>query len=82
MSIITDETLAVAQKILSRLAKSGQLRVRDLWKLTVQDSAGVGKTARVLYWLRDRGYVRKCELDYCAPYEITEKGRQFLAALL
>lgn len=80
MSIITDETHAVARKILSRLAIR-PLRVRDVWKLVIQDSAGVSKTMTVFYWLRDNGYIQKTCGDYCSPYGLTEKGQQFLAAL-
>ena len=80
MSIIVDETHAVAKKILSRLAVR-PLRVRDVWKLAVQDSAGVRKTMTVFYWLRDNGYIQKTLEDYCAPYELTERGCKFLDAL-
>jgi len=70
----------VAKKILARL--SGQLlRVRDVWKKTVQDSAGVRQTVKVFYWLRDQGFIQKVSEDYCAPYQLTQKGEQLYAAL-
>jgi len=73
----------VAVKILKRLAHEGPLRHRDLWKLAVQDSASVSQSRTVMYWLRNHGFIRKVDpACYCAPYEITEKGKQFLAALL
>lgn len=80
MSAVVDETHAVARKILARLNVK-PLRVRDVWKLAVQDSAGVKKTVTVFYWLRDQGFIRKTCGDYCAPYELTEKGRYFYKAL-
>lgn len=81
-SSVTDETLSVAAKILGILSRDGCMRVRDLWKAAVRDCAGVEKAQNVLYWLRDRGLVRKCGVEYCSPYEITEKGRAFLSALV
>ena len=80
MSAVVDETHAVAKKILARLSV-GPLRVRDVWKLAVQDSSGVRKAVTVFYWLRDQGFIRKTGKDYCAPYELTEKGRHFYKAL-
>jgi predicted methyltransferase len=74
------ETLAVAKKILSRLSVE-PMRVRDVWKRAVQDSAGVRQTVKVFYWLRDQGFIQKTGEDYCAPYELTEKGRQLYSAL-
>lgn len=80
MSVVVDETHAVAKKILSRLSFA-PLRARDVWKLVIQDSAGVRKAVTVFYWLRDQGFIRKTSGDYCAPYELTEKGRHFFKAL-
>ncbi len=80
MSTIIDETHAIAKKILGCLAKR-PTRARDVWKLTVQDSAGVGKAIRVFYWLRDKGYIQKNGIGYQDPYMITEKGCAFLNAL-
>lgn len=77
---MVDRHLVVAEKILSRLERR-PLRFNEAWRLAVQDCAGVEKAESVLYWLRDRGYVRKQGYDHCAPYEITEKGRQLLAVL-
>ena len=80
MSAVVDETHAVARKILARLSVE-PLRVRDVWKLAVQDSSGVRKAVTVFYWLRDQGFIRKTSEDYCAPYELTEKGKHFFKAL-
>ncbi|MBN1244321.1 hypothetical protein JXA31_01855 [Candidatus Bathyarchaeota archaeon] len=80
MSAVVDETHAVARKILARLSVE-PLHVRDVWKLAVQDSCGVRKAVTVFYWLRDQGFIRKTCQDYCAPYELTEKGRHFYIAL-
>jgi hypothetical protein len=80
LSAVVDETHAVAKKILARLSVK-PLRVRDVWKLAVQDSCGVRKTLTVFYWLRDQGFIRKICRDYCAPYELTEKNRHFFKAL-
>jgi predicted methyltransferase len=80
LSTVVNETHAVAKKILSRLSVQ-PLRARDVWKLVVQDSTGVRKAVTVFYWLRDQGFIRKkCE-GYCAPYELTEKGKHFYKAL-
>jgi hypothetical protein len=81
MSFTVDKWQIVARKILARLDAAGPLRVRDCWKQVVQDSAEVGKALKVFYWLRDKGYIRKVSDDYCSPYELTERGKQFLAAL-
>ncbi len=80
MGTIVDETHAVAHKILSRLAVE-PMRVRDVWKLAVKDSASVRKVVTVFYWLRDQGFIQKKHGGYCAPYELTEKGRHFHRAL-
>lgn len=80
MSAVVNETHAVARKILGRLSVE-PLRVRDVWKLTVQDSCTVRKAVIVFYWLRDQGFIRKTCEDYCAPYELTEKGKHFFRAL-
>lgn len=80
MSAVVDETHAVARKILARLSVA-PMRVRDVWKVAVQDSASVRKAITVFYWLRDQGFIRKTCEDYCAPYELTEKGRHFYRAL-
>jgi predicted methyltransferase len=77
---VFSETIAVARKILARLSVSS-LRLRDVWKLAVQDSSSVRKVITVFYWLRDNGFIRKTSEDYCAPYELTEKGRNFHKAL-
>jgi predicted methyltransferase len=74
------ETIAVARKILARLSIE-PLRLRDVWKLAVQDSSSVRKTVTVFYWLPDNGFIRKTGEAYCAPYELTEKGRHFHRAL-
>jgi len=55
--------------------------VRDVWKKTVQDSAGVRQTVKVFYWLRDQGFIQKVSEDYCAPIELTKKGEQLYSAL-
>jgi phage antirepressor YoqD-like protein len=81
LSAVVDETHAVAQKILFRLV-ARPMRVRDIWKLTVQDSVGVDKAVRVFYWLRDKGYIEKTGTDYCAPYKVTEKGLMFYGAIV
>jgi predicted methyltransferase len=80
LSAVVDETHAVARKILARLSVE-PLRVRDVWKLTVQDSCSVRKAVTVFYWLRDQGFIRKTCKDYCSPYELTEKGKHFYRAL-
>jgi predicted methyltransferase len=80
LNAVVDETHAVAKKILARLSVK-PLRVRDVWKLAVQGSCGVRKAVTVFYWLRDQSFIRKTCEDYCAPYELTEKGRHFLTAL-
>jgi predicted methyltransferase len=80
MIAVVDETRAVARKTMARLAVH-PMRVRDIWKSVVQDSASVRKTVTVFYWLRDNGFIQKTGQDYCAPYELTDKGRRFYRAL-
>ena len=77
---VVHETLDAARKILARLSL-GPMRVRDVWKLAVQDSSGVHRTVTVFYWLRDNGFIRKTGEAYCAPYELTDKGRHLYKAL-
>lgn len=74
------ENIACARKILARLSIQ-PLRLRDVWKLAVQDSSSVRKTVTVFYWLRDKGFIIKKNVDYCAPYEITERGLLFYKAI-
>ena len=74
------ENIICTRKILTRLSVQ-PLRLRDVWKLAVQDSSGVHRTVTVFYWLRDNGFIRKTGEAYCAPYELTEKGRHFHKAL-
>ena len=69
-----------AKKILAHL-NNGPLRLRDVWKLAVQDSSGVNKSIKVFYWLRNNGYIRKTGCKHVDPYEITEKGRALLACI-
>ena len=80
ISAIVDETHVIAKKILGCLVKR-PMRVCDVWKLAVQDSAGVSKSIRVFYWLRDKGYIQKTGRKYRDPYVITEKGRAFFNVL-
>ena len=68
------------KKILTHL-NNGPLRLRDVWKLAIQDSAGVNKSITVLYWLRDKEYIRKTGDGHHDPYEITDKGRALLACI-
>ena len=78
--MVVDETHEIAKKILSNLTRK-PMRVRDVWKLAVQDSAGVEKAIRVFYWLRDKRYIQKSGERYQDPYLLTEKGRAFLNAI-
>ena len=68
------------KKILTHLIDR-PLRLRDVWKLAIQDSSGVNKSIKVFYWLRDKGYIRKTGCKHFDPYEITEKGRALLACI-
>ena len=43
----------IVKKILTHL-NNRPLRLRDVWKLAIQDSSGVNKSIKVFYWLRDK----------------------------
>jgi predicted methyltransferase len=75
-----DEKHLIAKKILTHLVQR-PMRLRDVWKLAIQDSAGVNKSITVLYWLRDKEYIRKTGDGHHDPYEITDKGRALLACI-
>ena len=80
MSTITDETHAVSKKILGRLIVQ-LTRQHEACEYAVKDSVSIKKATTVFYWLRDRGFIRKVDKNYCSPFELTEKGKLFYKVL-
>jgi len=76
MTIRVDEHVFIVKKILSCILKK-PMRLKDVWKQAIKDSAPINRTVTVFYWLRDNGYIKKVGEGHNDPYEITEKGRKF-----
>lgn len=80
MTKTTDETHEVAKKMLSRLIAK-PMRQHEACERAMLDSVSMKKAITVFYWLRDRGFIQKVGNSYCAPFEVTEKGKLFYKVL-
>lgn len=80
MSTITNQTLAVSKKILSRLAIK-PMRQHELCEQTIRDSVSIKKTITVFYWLKNQGFIQKENQGYCSPFRLTKKGKFFYEAI-
>jgi len=71
----------VVKKILFVMIKKGKVRVKDVVKDAIKDSAPVSKSYTVFYWLRDNGHIQKTCIDHLAPYVVTEKGKKYFEGI-
>lgn len=67
--------------ILELLAKQGALHRKDVQKKWIMADMKDSAFDRILYELRDNGYIRKATEEHYSPYIITDAGRRYLSGL-